>query len=60
MEQPQVREQVDDLLLAEVALPGRAIGRNAEGAELLLVPLCVGTGSEEEHSLARRRGTRVE
>ena len=60
MEQPQVREQVDDLLLAEVALPGRAIGRNAEGAELLLVPLRVGTGSEEEHGLARRRGTRVE
>ena len=32
VEQPQVREQVDDLLLAEVPAAGRAIGRQPVGA----------------------------
>ena len=55
MDEPQVREQVDDLLLAEVAAAGRPVGRQAERAQLLLVPLGVGAGGEEQDDLARRR-----
>ena len=53
VQQAQVGEQVDDLLLAEVALARRAVGRQAGGAELLLVPLGVGSGGEEQDDLPR-------
>ena len=55
MQEPQVREQVDDLLLAEVPAPGRAVRAQPGSAQLLLVPLRVGAGGEEEHDLARLR-----
>ena len=60
VQQAQVREQVDDLLLAEVAPAGRAVRRQPRAAQLLLVPLGVGAGREEEHDLARRRGAGVD
>ena len=60
VQQPQVREQVDDLLLAEVPSSGRAVGRQPGLAQLLLVHLGVGAGREEEHDLARRRGAGVD
>ena len=47
LEQPQVGEQIDDLLLAEVAATGHAIRRQVDGAQLLLEPLGVGAGGEE-------------
>ena len=55
LEQAQVREQVDDLLLAEVAAPGGAVGRKSGGPQLLLVPLGVSAGCEEKDDLARAR-----
>ena len=60
MQQAQVREQVDHLLLAEVAPAGRAIRLQPRAAKLFLVPLGVGAGREEQHDLARRRGARVD
>ena len=60
VEQPQVGEEVDDLLLAEVAAAGRAVGRQPGRAQLLLVPLGVGAGGEEEHDLARLGLARVD
>ena len=53
VQEPQVGEQVDDLLLAEVAAARRPVGRQAGGAQLLLVDLGVGAGGEEEDDLAR-------
>ena len=60
VQQPQVGEQVDDLLLAEVVAARGAVRRQADGAELLLEPLGVGAGGEEEHDLARGRVARVD
>ena len=60
LEQAQVREEVDDLLLAEVATPGRAVGGETRFAQLLLVPLGIGAGGEEEDDLARVRGAGVD
>ena len=60
VEQAQVREQVDDLLLPVVVAPGRAEGRQALGAQLLLVEPRVGAGREQEHDLARSRLARVD
>ena len=54
VQQAQVAEQVDDLLLAEVPSPGRAVGRQAERAERRLVALGVGAGREEQDDLAGR------
>ena len=53
VQEPEVREQVDDLLLAEVAPPRRAIRPQPRPAQLLLVPLRVGAGGEEQDDLAR-------
>ena len=55
MQQPQVVEEVDHLLLVVVVAAGRAEGRQAERAQLLLVHPRVGAGGEEQHDLARRR-----
>ena len=55
LQQAEVHEQVDDLLLAEVALAGRAVRRQPRPPQLVLVPLRVGAGREEEDDLARRR-----
>ena len=60
VEQAQVAEQVDHLLLAEVPAPGRTVGRQPGGAELLLVLLGVGAGREEEDDLPRLRLARVD
>ena len=60
MEQPQVREQVDDLLLVVVVAAGRAERRQPELAERLLVEARVGAGGEEEDDLARSRLARVD
>ena len=55
LQQAEVHEQVDDLLLAEVALAGCAVRRQACASQLVLVPLGVGARREEEDDLARRR-----
>ena len=60
LQQAQVVEQVDDLLLAEVAAAGHPDRRQVDRAQLLLEPLGVGSGCEEEDDLARRRGARVD
>jgi hypothetical protein len=60
VQQAQVREQVDHLLLPEVAAPGRAVRRQAHAAQLLLVPLGVRSGGEEQHDLSRRSVARVD
>ena len=60
LEQAQVPEDVDDLLLAEVAAAGRPVGRDSRAAQLLLVPLGVGAGREQEDDLAGRRGAALD
>ena len=60
VEEPQIREQVDDLLLTEVAAPSRSVGRKVERAELLLEPLRVGACCEEEDDLPGRRDAGVD
>ena len=47
-------------MLAEVAAPGRAVGRQARLAQLLLVPLGIGAGREEQDDLARARRAAVD
>ena len=56
----EIGEQVDNLLLAEVPAPRRAIRRQVELAQRALVALGVGSGREEEHDLARRRDAAVD
>jgi hypothetical protein len=53
VEQPEIGEKVDDLLLAEVAAPGRAIRREAFAPKGLLVAFGVGPGGEEDDDLSR-------
>ena len=53
VEEAEVREQIDDLLLAEVAAPGRTVRRQPLAAQRLLVALGVRAGSEEHDDLAR-------
>ena len=60
VQQPQVREQVDDLLLPEVAAAGRAEGRQAFAPERLLVALRVGACGEEHDDLSRLGLARVD
>ncbi len=52
VQEPQVGEQVDDLLLAEVAAAGRAVGGQPFGAERRLVALGIGACGEQQHDLA--------
>ena len=60
VQQPQVGEQVDDLLLAEVPPPRRAVGRQPRRAQRRLVALRVGAGGEQQHDLARASRRRVD
>ena len=60
VQQPEVGEEVDDLLLAEVAATGRPVRREPFPAERLLVALGVGPGREEDDDLARQRLARVD
>ena len=60
VQQPQVRQEVDHLLLAEVAAARRTVGRQPLGAQRRLVALRVGPGSEEQHDLAGSRRARVD
>ncbi len=60
VQEPQIREQVDDLLLPEVAAPGRAEGRKPLQPKRLLVALGVRPGGEEHDDLARKRRARVD
>jgi hypothetical protein len=53
VQEPQIGEQVGDLLLPEVVPPRSAVRRQADGAELLLEPLGVRAGGEEQHDLTR-------
>ena len=54
-QQAQVHAQVDDLLLAEVPPAGRAVRRQAERAQFLLIPLGIRARGEEQDDLARSR-----
>ena len=60
LEQAQVREQVDHLLLPEVAATGGAVGGEAGAAQLLLVPFGVRAGGKEEDDLPGGRDPGVD
>ena len=60
VQEAQVREQVDDLLLPEVAAAGRAEGRQALAPQRLLVALRVGARREQHDDLARVGLARVD
>ena len=60
VQEAQVREEVAHLLLAEVSAARRPVGRQAGGAQLLLVLLGIRPGSEEDDDLARLRLTGVD
>ena len=60
LQQPQVGEQVDDLLLAEVAAAGHPDRRQVDSPQLLLEPLGVRPGREQQDDLAGRRGAGVD
>ncbi len=60
LQQQHVREEVHDLLLAEVPAAGRAIRRQARLPQLLLVRVRVGARSEKQHDLARCRRSLVD
>ena len=55
VQEAEVREQVRDLLLSEVAAARRAVRGEPEPAELLLVHLGVRARGEEDDDLARHR-----
>ena len=57
VEETEIREEVGDLLLAEVASTGRPIRRQPFPTQRLLVALRVGSGREEHDDLARHRLT---
>jgi hypothetical protein len=60
VEQAEIREQVDDLLLAEVTLSRRPVRWNPERAQLLLVPLGVGAGGEDKDDVAGSCGVALD
>ncbi len=53
MEQAQVREQIDDLLLAEVPAPGSPVRRQPLRAQGVLVRLRARARREQQHDVAR-------
>ncbi len=55
LQQPQVVEQIDDLLLPEVAAAGHPDRRQVESPQLLLEPLRIRPGCEQQDDLAGRR-----
>ena len=59
VEQPQVGEEVDDLLLAEVAATGRAVRREPFAPERLFVALGIGARGEQDDDLSGLRLARV-
>ncbi len=60
VQEPEVCEQIGDLLLAEVAPAGGSVRRQTGLAQLFLVPLRIGAGGEEEHDFAGGRRARVD
>ncbi len=52
VQQPQVAQQVDDLLLAEVPAARRAIGREAGATQRRFVAFRIGAGREQQDDLA--------
>ena len=60
MQEPQVREEVDHLLLPEVPATGRPVRGQPDAAKLLLVALRVSSSGEEDNDLARLRLPRVD
>ena len=60
LQQPEIGEQVDDLLLPEIASAGHPDRRQIDRSELLLEPLGVGARSEQQDDLAGRRGPDVD
>ena len=60
LQQPQVREQVDDLLLPEVAATRHPDRRQIERPELLLEPLRVRSRRKQQDDLARRGGSSID
>ncbi len=60
VQQAQVREQIDDLLLAEVAATGGTVCRQVLGAQRGFVALRVGAGGKQQHDLARACTTGVD
>ena len=60
VQEPQVREQIDDLLLSEVPATRRAIRRQPLAPERLLVALGVRTRREQHDDLARLGLARVD
>ncbi len=52
VDEPEVREQVDDLLLTEVPAAGHAERRQPLAPKRLLVSLGIGTGREQHRDLA--------
>ena len=55
VQQTQVTEEVAHLLLAEVPAAGGPVGGQSDRAQLFLVLLSIGAGSEEQDDLARAR-----
>ena len=60
VQEPEIREQVDDLLLPEIPAPGRPEGREPLQSKRLLVALGVRPGGEEHDDLARQRRARID
>ena len=59
VDQPQVSEEIDDLLLAEVAATGRAVRREPFAPQRLFVALGIGACGEQDDDLSGLRLTGV-
>ena len=60
VQEAKVREQIDDLLLAEVPAAGGPVRRQVARTQRRLVPLGIGACGEEQDDLARRRDAVVD